>query len=178
MGWSEGTCSLGKGMAEKETILVIDEEPSIRKCLQTLFELDGFSVHTVASGEEALERIGRGERPDIITLCVLLVGMDGIETLRRLKTVAPDLPVVMITVDTDLAAAVQATKLGAYDFLLRPVDEERLLLTIRHALERSSLRDQVENLRHIVGQGGYLSKLVLPSSSMRAIVEQIANVAV
>ena len=101
--------------------------------------------------------------------------MDGIETLRRLKTVAPDLPVVMITVDTDLAAAVEATKLGAYDFLLRPVDEERLLLTIRHALERSSLRDQVENLRHIVGQGGYLSKLVLPSSSMRAIVEQIAN---
>jgi DNA-binding NtrC family response regulator len=163
-------------MPTPRKVLLVDDIASNLRILGLTLKRANLEVVEARSGLEAIS-VCTAELPSLVLLDLRMPEMDGIETLRRLKTVAPDLPVVMITVDTDLAAAVEATKLGAYDFLLRPVDEERLLLTIRHALERSSLRDQVENLRHIVGQGGYLSKLVLPSSSMRALVEQIANVA-
>ena len=149
-------------MPTTRKILLVDDIASNLRILGLTLKRANLEVVEARSGLEAIS-ICTAELPSLVLLDLRMPEMDGIETLRRLKTVAPDLPVVMITVDTDLAAAVEATKLGAYDFLLRPLDEERLLLTIRHALERSSLRDQVENLRHIVGHGGYLSKLVLPS---------------
>ena len=76
-------------MAEKEKILVVDDEPSIRKYLQTLLEVDGFHVESVASGKEALERVGEGERPDFIILDVLMPEMDGLETLRQTDADGP-----------------------------------------------------------------------------------------
>ena len=74
-------------MADKEKILVVDDEPSIRKYLQTLLEVDGFDVETVSNGKDALERIGAGERPDFVILDVLMPEMDGLETLRQLMQV-------------------------------------------------------------------------------------------
>ena len=74
-------------MADKEKILVVDDEPSIRKYLQTLLEVDGFGVETVTSGKEALDKIGTGERPDFIILDVLMPEMDGLETLRQLMQI-------------------------------------------------------------------------------------------
>ena len=74
-------------MAEKEKILVVDDEPSIRKYLETLLEVDGFGVETVSSGKEALEKIEAGERPDFIILDVLMPEMDGLETLRQLMQI-------------------------------------------------------------------------------------------
>ena len=71
-------------MADKERILVVDDEPSIRKYLQTLLEVDGFGVETVPSGKDALQKIGGGDRPDFIILDVLMPEIDGLETLRQL----------------------------------------------------------------------------------------------
>ena len=71
----------------KEKIMVVDDEPSIRKYLRTLLEVDGFQVETLPSGKEALERIGEGERPDFVILDVLMPEMDGLETLRKLMQV-------------------------------------------------------------------------------------------
>jgi DNA-binding NtrC family response regulator len=157
-------------------ILVVDDLASNLRILALTLEHAGHSVITAQSGADALAACS-AEPPALVLLDLRMPEIDGLETLRRLKAIAPNLPVVMITGDTDVAAAVQATKLGAYDFLVRPVDEERLLITIEHALERSSLRDELENLRQIVGHGSYLSKLVLPSACMRSIVEQVSNVA-
>jgi DNA-binding NtrC family response regulator len=157
-------------------ILVVDDVASNLRILALTLEHAHHTVVTAQSGADALA-ICRVEPPALVLLDLRMPEVDGLETLRRLKAVAPNLPVVMITGDTDVSAAVQATKLGAYDFLVRPVDEERLLITIGHALERSSLRDEVANLRQIVGHGGYLSKLVLPSACMRSILEQISSVA-
>src|SRR5260370_38404985 len=71
-------------MAEKEKILVVDDEPSIRKYLQTLLEVDGFDVEAVSSGKDALERVNKGDRPDFIILDVLMPEMSGLETLKEL----------------------------------------------------------------------------------------------
>jgi DNA-binding NtrC family response regulator len=164
-------------MPASHQILIVDDVASNLRLLRATLERENHhDVVEARSGIEALSLSGN-QLPAIVLLDLRMPEMDGIETLRRLKSLAPDLPVIMLTADNDIAAAVQAIKLGAYDFLIRPLDEERLLLTIRHALERASLRDQVENLRHLVNQGGYVSKLLLPSPSMRAIVDQIAQVA-
>jgi two-component system, OmpR family, response regulator MprA len=88
--------STGIKMADKEKILVVDDEPSIRKYLQTLLEVDGFNVDTVASGKEALERIGGGERPDLIILDVLMPEIDGLETLRQMMHLDRKLNVIML----------------------------------------------------------------------------------
>ena len=74
-------------MAAKDKILVVDDEPSIRKYLQTLLEVDGFEVETVSSGKEALDAIGKGERPEFIILDVLMPEMNGLETLQQLMQV-------------------------------------------------------------------------------------------
>src|SRR2546425_7259231 len=71
-------------MAEKERILVVDDEPSIRKYLQTLLEVDGYTVETVSSGKEALERVGAGDRPDFVILDVLMPELNGLESLRQM----------------------------------------------------------------------------------------------
>ena len=157
-------------------ILLVDDVASNRRLLRATLEREQHVVIEAPGGIEALSLCAT-ELPALVLLDLRMPEMDGIETLRRLKSYAPDLPVVMLTADNDIAAAVQAIKLGAYDFLTRPLDEERLLLTIRHALERALLRDQVENLRQLVSQGGYVSKLLLPSPTMRAIVDQIQQVA-
>src|SRR5207302_5386960 len=86
-----------KSMAVKEKILVVDDEPSIRKYLQTLLEVDGFDVEAVSSGKDALARVNKGERPDFIILDVLMPEMNGIETLKELMQVDRSLNVIMLS---------------------------------------------------------------------------------
>jgi DNA-binding NtrC family response regulator len=165
-----------KQVTTAQKILLVDDVASNLRILRATLEREHYDPVEAHSGIEALS-LCSGELPAMVLLDLHMPEMDGFETLRRLKAIAPELPVVIITGDNDIAAAVRATKLGAYDYLIRPVEEERLLLIIRHALERSSLRDQVENLRHRVSQGGYLSKLILPSPTMRQVADQIIQVA-
>ena len=84
-------------MATKQKIMVVDDEPSIRKYLRTLLELDGFEVETLTGGKEALQEIGGGARPDFIILDVLMPEMDGLETLRQLMQVDRSLNVIMLS---------------------------------------------------------------------------------
>src|SRR6202049_2937982 len=87
---------VGAQMAEKERILVVDDEPSIRKYLGTLLEVDGYQVETVVSGPEAIEKIEGGDRPDFIILDVLMPGMNGLDTLKQLMQIDRTLNVVML----------------------------------------------------------------------------------
>src|SRR6185295_15460229 len=97
-------------------ILIVDDEPGIRQSLKGVFDDEGFTTETVASGEECLKRIDESTY-ELILLDIWLPGIDGIETLRRVKEKAPNTHVIMISGHATIATAVSATKLGAYDFI-------------------------------------------------------------
>src|SRR5271157_6455618 len=98
-------------MAIKERILVVDDEPSIRKYLQTLLEVDGFEVETVSSGKEAIEKVSGGQRPDFIILDVLMPELNGLETLKELMQVDRSLNIVMLSCSNEVTTVVEAIRL-------------------------------------------------------------------
>ncbi len=157
-------------------ILAVDDSPANLKMLEAVFQAEGFATAAVESGEAALARIA-SDPPDVVLLDLRMPGMDGIETLDRLKTTAPQLPVIMLTAYGDIQTAVQAIKHGAEDFLIRPIQNDRVVLSVRQALERRKLRIEVESLRRMVDRQGYLARLMTPSAPMRELVDAIRRVA-
>ena len=113
-------------------VLVVDDEKGIREALKQVLEFEGLEVHTSASGSEAL-KLYPEVRPQLVFLDVKMQGMDGIETLARLRQLDPQAVVVMISGHGTIQTAVEATQLGAYDFLEKPLDTDRILLTLRRA---------------------------------------------
>ena len=95
-------------MAEKERILVVDDEPSIRKYLGTLLEVDGYQVEAVTSGTDAIKKIESGERPDFIILDVLMPELNGLETLKQLMQIDRSLNVVMLSCSNEVGTVVEA----------------------------------------------------------------------
>src|SRR5260370_15549004 len=109
-----------KSMDVKEKILVVDDEPSIRKYLQTLLEVDGFDVETVSSGRDALARVNKGERPDFIILDVLMPEMNGLDTLKELMQVYRSLNVIMLSCSNEVGTVAVAIRMRANDYLTKP----------------------------------------------------------
>src|SRR5947207_10981836 len=103
-------------MAVKEKILVVDDEPSIRKYLQTLLEVDGFEVEAVSSGKEALARVNKGERRDFIILDVLMPEMNGIETWKEWMELDRSLNVIMLSCSNEVGTVFEAIRIGAHDY--------------------------------------------------------------
>ena len=133
-------------MADRVTVLVIDDDPSIRDYLETLATRQGYGVHTATDGESALAGLDR-TRPDLITLDTVLPGMDGLETLRRIKQRIPEVPVIMLSGHGQARTIVEAMRLGATDFLRKPFEVEELELAFRKALENRALEEEVRHLR-------------------------------
>jgi two-component system nitrogen regulation response regulator NtrX len=127
-------------------ILVVDDEEGIRESLTGIFEDEGYAVLASSSGEEALKVI-KEQSPDLILLDVWLTGMDGIETLKLMKEVKPNIPVIIISGHGNIELAVKATRMGAYDFLEKPLSLERVVLTAQRAIERYSLEVENKSLR-------------------------------
>src|SRR5256714_7546575 len=115
-------------------VLVVDDEAGIREALTQLLEYEDIEVQACASGFEALSRYPELQ-PHLVFLDVKMQGMDGLETLRKLRELDPHAQVVMISGHGTIQTAVEATQLGAYDFLEKPLDTARILLTLRNALE-------------------------------------------
>ncbi len=157
-------------------ILVVDDTPANLRLLQATFELQGFTVIDAQSGEAALSEAARNT-PDLVLLDLRMPGMSGMETLSKLKAMAADLPVIILTLYGEVPEAVEAIKCGAEDFLVRPIESERLILTVRRALERCELKTQVDNLRRLVDRQGYLARLMTPSPQMRELANLIRRVA-
>jgi len=129
-------------------ILIVDDEPGVRAALEGILADEGFDVHAEPSGEQALERLGR-EPFDAILLDVWLPGIDGLETLVRLRQRGSDAEIVMISGHGTIETAVRATKLGAFDFIEKPLSLEKTLLVLRNALRQRRLE---RSNRHLLEQ--------------------------
>ena len=164
-------------MAEKEKILVIDDEPSIRKYLQTLLEVDGFDVATVASGREALERVGSGERPDFVILDVLMPEMDGLETLRQLMQVDRSLNVIMLSCSNEVGTVVDAIRIGAVDYLTKPFEKPELDAAMLKCRQKKELRSENQALRDYCEQLTEDLSFLAASPQMLKIRQQILQIA-
>jgi len=157
----------------KRRVLVVDDEKGIREALKQLLEYEEIEVQTCASGGEAL-RVYPDFRPHLVFLDVKMQGMDGLATLRALRELDPHAQVVMISGHGTIQTAVEATQLGAYDFLEKPLDTDRVLLTLRNALQHMALaienvrlRDEVHARHEIVGS----------SKAIKQVIERVEKVA-
>src|SRR5690606_14147810 len=130
-----GSRNLTRARRTMARILVVDDEEGIRKVLRQLLEYVGHEVRVATSGGEALG-VYPEFRPDIVFLDVKMARMDGLEVLARLREQDPSAIVVMISGHGTIETAVEATRRGAYDFLEKPLDTDRILLTIRNALQQ------------------------------------------
>ncbi len=155
-------------------ILIIDDEESIRETLAWIFELEKHTVLTAKSGNEGLAIVKRGEQIDCVLLDVKMEGMDGLETLKEIRKVNENIPVIMISGHGNIETAVEATKLGAFDFVEKPPDREKLLVLVRNAVGMRQLETQVKTLSaQLVGS----EKMLGNSAAMRSIRAMIERVA-
>jgi two-component system response regulator AtoC len=164
-------------MAERERILVVDDEPSIRKYLQTLLEVDGYKVSAVGSGREALEHIGGGDRPDFIILDVLMPEMDGLATLRELVQVDRSLNVIMLSCSNEVGTVVEAIRQGAQDYLTKPFEKSELDAAILKCRQKSQLRKENQALREYCDQITEDLSFLAASPQMIKIRQQILQIA-
>ena len=149
----------------KHSILVIDDEASVRDSLTMILEYDGYECTVAPSGKDGLEALERAS-PDLVFLDVKMPGMDGLEVLREIRQLDDAVPVVMISGHGTVTTAVEATKLGAFDFLEKPLSTERVTVTIRNALDQRRLRDEnkqwrkADLVRHeMVGESAALTRV-------------------
>jgi two-component system nitrogen regulation response regulator NtrX len=151
-------------------LLIVDDEESIRRSLAGILSDEGFEVATAEDGEAALEQLASGERVDLVLLDIAMPGRDGMEILGELSLTRPDLPVIMMTGHGTVETAVRATKLGAFDFIEKPLSLDKLLIVVEHALERRRLERENRRLR---AEALRAHEIVGESAPMRTLKEQI-----
>jgi two-component system nitrogen regulation response regulator NtrX len=146
-------------------ILVVDDEERIRQSLNGVLKDEGYEVLEAKDGVQALKQI-ESDPPDAVLLDIWMPGMDGMETLERIKAQIPNLPIIMISGHANIELAVKATKLGAYDFIEKPLSLEKVLLTVNHALvfskleqENRALRQEIQRKYEIVGNSTEILQL-------------------
>ncbi|MBK5254487.1 MAG: sigma-54-dependent Fis family transcriptional regulator [Vicinamibacteria bacterium] len=154
-------------------VLVVDDEDAIRRSLTMMFEFEGFDCETASSGPEAVQVIDRAEI-DLVVLDVKMAGLDGLDTLRLLRERAKDIPVIMLSGHGTVKTAVEATRLGAFDFLEKPPETEKLLVAARNALEKRRL--VIENRRLRLETSGPID-LVGSSAAIQQVFARIRRTA-
>jgi two-component system, NtrC family, nitrogen regulation response regulator NtrX len=132
----------------KHRILIVDDEPGIRQALKQVLEYEKLVVRVASSGGEAIT-LYPDFRPHLVFLDVKMAGLDGLDTLSRIRKLDPKAQVVMISGHGTIATAVEATQLGAFDFLEKPLDTDRLLVTVRNALAHAELVDENTRLKEV-----------------------------
>ena len=156
-----------------DTICLVDDEPGILKTLSELLEDEGYQVTSAKSGMDALDVI-RQDPPDLVFLDVWMPDLDGLEVLKRVRQQFPHMMVIVMSGHGSIETAVQATKLGAYDYLEKPLDSEKITILVRNALHQRKLEE--ENLNFRIQVERHL-QLVGDSSVMNKLREQIAAAA-
>jgi len=151
-------------------VLVVDDEAAIRRSLAGILADEGYDAALAEDGERALA-VARERTPDLVLLDIAMPGRDGIEILEELRRAHPALPVVMMSGHGTIETAVRATQLGAFDFIEKPLSLDKLLLTLRHALEKSSLERENRELR---AKSLRAHEILGASAPIQKLKEQIA----
>jgi two-component system response regulator AtoC len=164
----------------RRPILCVDDAEGIRTYLKNLLSLKGYEVALAEDGTRAIELLEAGTNPEVIILDVMMPRMDGIETLRRIKQLRPEIPVIMLSVVGKATTIVEAMTLGAADYLNKPFEEEELEIALQRVLETQSLRAEREELRERLREHEEkeLSSYLWASEKMvriREILDQVAD---
>jgi two-component system, NtrC family, nitrogen regulation response regulator NtrX len=160
-------------MSMKATILLVDDEPQILQALSGLLQDEDFEVLTAPDGEAALRKV-REELPDLVLLDIALPGKDGLEILKDLKDQHPTLPVIMLSAYGSVENAVKATRLGAYDFIEKPPHADKILLSVRNALEMARLSEENRRLRQ---QAAPVREIIGNSMAIQQVRDKLRLVA-
>jgi len=161
-------------MADNTLIWIVDDDAAIRELLSFIVTEAGYEVDAFSSGAEILAH--SGQPPAAVLLDLMMPGVDGVAVLKEIGRRFPKLPVIMITADNDIRRAVEVTKLGAYDYLVKPVDKERLLTTLDRALSHGTLEKEVARLKGELSDRYHLRNIVGSSAAMRKVYDQVEKV--
>ncbi|MBI4161315.1 MAG: sigma-54-dependent Fis family transcriptional regulator [Acidobacteria bacterium] len=159
-----------------ERLLIVDDEQGMRDLLSIMLRKEGYAVDLAATGEEALEKISR-DVYDLIVTDISMPGVDGIGVLRRVREIAPDLPTIVITAYASTESAIEALKLGAYDYIVKPFDVEEFKIVIGNALERKRLERENQYLRRELHEQYRFEGFVGKSPKMREIFSLVERIA-
>jgi len=160
----------------KDTILVVDDDSSVRRVVQMQLSEAGYEVRLAASGSEAL-RIMAETPPKLVITDLRMPEVDGIELLRRITADEIQTTVIMVTAFGSIETAVQAMRLGAYDYITKPIDYDALLLAVNRAMERQNLIEEVRNLRSALDKRYGFENIIGHSKSLLTVLEKAARVA-
>jgi two-component system, NtrC family, nitrogen regulation response regulator NtrX len=152
-------------MKLKQKVLLVDDEPGIRRALREILEFEGYEISEAEDSNQALQVLS-DSGTDLLLLDVKMEGLSGLELLEILREKNVDYPIIMLTGHGNIDTAIQATRLGAFDFLEKPPDLNRLLISVRNALEKNTLsrenlrmRRKISNVSDILGQSDAISKI-------------------
>ena len=158
------------------SILIIDYERPIRNTLKEILEYEKFNVDESEDGQIGLEKIKSGKY-DLIMCDIKMPKMDGIEVLDKAVDLGVDTPIVMISEHGTIETAVEALKKGAYDFISKPLDLNRLLVTVRNAIDRKELVQETKKLKRKISGGTGTTQIVGESDKIKLVKEMIEKVA-
>jgi DNA-binding NtrC family response regulator len=163
-------------MMDPTTILVVDDDESLRRVVEYNLGEERYHVLTAPDGAAGL-RAFQEASVDLVVTDVRMPDMDGLELLTRIKTMQPDMPVIMLTAHGTINSAVEAMKLGAFDYLTKPFNRDQLKAAVRKALEIAALTMENRQLRQVVAERFSFASMIAGSRAMRAVTETAARVA-
>jgi Response regulator containing CheY-like receiver, AAA-type ATPase, and DNA-binding domains len=158
-----------------DNILVVDDDSSVRRVVQMQLSEAGYGVELAATGGEALRILGE-KHPKLVITDLRMPDLDGIELLRRIGEDEIETTVIMVTAFGSIETAVQAMRLGAYDYITKPIDYDALLLAVNRAMERQNLIDEVRNLRSALDRRYGFESIIGHSKSLLRVLEMAARV--
>lgn len=159
-----------------ERILVVDDDKDLRFNLSNILKDEDYDVLAVEDGREALKAV-QNNSPNLALLDVRLPGMNGMKILEKLKRIDKDLIIIMITAYVEVKDAVKAMKLGAFDYIIKPFDNEELILSIKRALQAQYLSREVEELRRKLGEKKPIEEIMGESPQIKQVLKQVEIIA-
>ncbi|MCH2449067.1 MAG: sigma-54 dependent transcriptional regulator [Gracilimonas sp.] len=158
---------------KKAHILVTDDEKAIRNTLEEILQFENYEVSTVDSGQSALDFVDQ-HSIDLMFLDIKMQGMDGLETLKKLREAGHEFPVIMISGHGTIEIAVEATKMGAYDFLEKPPDLNRLLISVRNALSKQDLEREYKQIKKKLPKPQEIIGESTAIKNIKSLIEKVA----
>ncbi|HKN19706.1 MAG TPA: sigma-54 dependent transcriptional regulator, partial [Dissulfurispiraceae bacterium] len=158
-----------------EKILIVDDDSSVRSAFEEFLKDAGFLVAEAANGKEALSAFSSDCHPDLVLTDLIMPEMGGLSFLDQVRKIAPDVPIILITAYGDVSTAVEAMKLGAYDFLIKPPDFDYLLVIIERALDKARLTQKIRDMED--NQDVFLEKLLGTCGALKSVIADIRRVA-